>query len=877
MFVIGMRSLRANPFASSSIWVLLLGVSLMDHCDASHYIINVATRDEQTIEFDGVGGLSGGGGCSRLLPDYPSEQQSQILDYLFKPNFGASLHVLKVEIGGDAQSTDGTEASHRHTETETPNYNRGYEWFVMKEAKKRNPAIKLYALPWAWPGWLGVCANSTNDIHTSTVSGNPLACNTKATAEYVVDWLQGAKVEHNLTIDYVSIWNEMDNDLKGGGVVYVKQLRKSLDARGLDQVKIVAFDGHSFSLITDTFKEDQEMIDAVYAVGAHYPGTHGPGPAALGKKAWSSEDYSQLSSTSIGGMCWARVINRNFISGNLTATIAWNLVDSYYDGLAFSNKGLMRANKPWSGHYIVDTPIWASAHTTQFTSPGWRYLPVGAGSGWLEHGGSYVTLVAPPSGASDIDGTTGAPDVTMVIEKMDPKLSACEWEGSGNTTTPISETATFQLLGYPGIKTLRLWKSDLSSANSNDVFVNGGVVNVVDGAFSLDVNVSCIYTLTTITTGQKGFNFSIPADTGFFDNIKAPYTDNFDHYNLSSEAAFFSDMSGSWEIVESNTGGHGKVMQQMVPRAPVFGIRSEVRPISLIGESTFGDTTLAIDFMLPNSNVSVFIGTNFRGLTDGPGVFLHIGALGWDVATTVSKIGSSPSVFGTNVTATPTTWHRLNITIFGGDVTAWLDNTSIVSSLAMGAANGWAVIGTGGYDGGVQFDNVYLNATSNAPPPSPPGPPGPHPPGPSPPPGPGPPASPCKQPYKGQKLFNLPCKIGASYVGWEGVGSGLISSRNSSNLCITTNGDALELGDCGSAVQWLYSSSTFKLTTTKDTTKCIDINMHSTPMNAAMWTCNNDYDGGANEKFQYDSVSGQLQSEMPGPSGGGSECLAVCL
>ena len=65
---------------------------------------------------------------SRLLVSYPEPQRSQILDLLFKvsynpaeaanggenvafcfvklqPLFGASLHILKVEIGGDAQST----------------------------------------------------------------------------------------------------------------------------------------------------------------------------------------------------------------------------------------------------------------------------------------------------------------------------------------------------------------------------------------------------------------------------------------------------------------------------------------------------------------------------------------------------------------------------------------------------------------------------------------------------------------------------------------------------------------------------------------------------------------------------------------------------
>ncbi|KAM6912918.1 GTPase IMAP family member 8-like [Xenentodon cancila] len=55
--------------------------------------------------FDGIGGLSGGGATSRLLVNYAEPYRSQILDYLFKPNFGASLHILKVEIGGDAQTT----------------------------------------------------------------------------------------------------------------------------------------------------------------------------------------------------------------------------------------------------------------------------------------------------------------------------------------------------------------------------------------------------------------------------------------------------------------------------------------------------------------------------------------------------------------------------------------------------------------------------------------------------------------------------------------------------------------------------------------------------------------------------------------------------
>jgi galactosylceramidase len=97
--------------------------------------------------FEGLGGLSAGA-SSRLLIDYPEPQRSQLLDFLFKPNFGASLHHLKVEIGGDVNSTEGSEPSSARSREEFEHpwreyFDRGYEWWLMREAKKRNPKIYL--------------------------------------------------------------------------------------------------------------------------------------------------------------------------------------------------------------------------------------------------------------------------------------------------------------------------------------------------------------------------------------------------------------------------------------------------------------------------------------------------------------------------------------------------------------------------------------------------------------------------------------------------------------------------------------------------------------------------------------------------------------
>ncbi|XP_058148705.1 galactocerebrosidase isoform X2 [Dasypus novemcinctus] len=353
-------------------------------------------------EFDGIGALSGGGATSRLLVNYPEPYRSEILDYLFKPNFGASLHILKVEIGGDGQTTDGTEPSHMHYALDE-DYFRGYEWWLMKEAKKRNPNITLMGLPWSFPGWLGKGFNWPY-------------VNLQLTAYYIISWIVGAKHYHNLDIDYVGIWNERTFDIN-----YIKMLRKMLNNQGLQQVKIIASD-NLWEPISASMLLDPELLKAIDVIGAHYPGTCTVMDATLtGKKLWSSEDFSTFNNA-LGAGCWGRILNQNYINGYMTSTIAWNLVASYYQQLPYGRSGLMTAQEPWSGHYVVESPIWISAHTTQFTQPGWYYLKT---VGHLEKGGSYVAL------------TDGLGNLTIIVETM--------VNSSGSFTLELHEDELFTL------------------------------------------------------------------------------------------------------------------------------------------------------------------------------------------------------------------------------------------------------------------------------------------------------------------------------------------------------------------------------------------------------------------------------------------------
>ena len=140
--------------------------------------------------FEGFGALSGGGGVTRLLLDYEPALQSDILDILFKPNAGASLQMVKIEMGGDTQSTEGTEASHMHTKDDL-NCSRGYEWWVVAEAKKRNPDIKTMALAWGVPGWIGASGDgfySQDNI------------------DYHLNFCYCAEAVWNFTVEYMGIW-----------------------------------------------------------------------------------------------------------------------------------------------------------------------------------------------------------------------------------------------------------------------------------------------------------------------------------------------------------------------------------------------------------------------------------------------------------------------------------------------------------------------------------------------------------------------------------------------------------------------------------------------------------------------------------------------
>jgi hypothetical protein len=614
--------------------------------------------------FDGLGAASAGA-SSRLLIDYPEPQRSQILDYLFKPGYGAALQHLKVEIGADVNSTDGSEPSHMRTASDHDS-TRGYEWWLMAEAHKRNPNIVLEILPWGAPAWVG---------GVSAAQGKPYS---PQMASYVVDFIQTAKRDYSLDIAYAGVWNERDFDIP-----YIKDLYGRLKAAHL-ATRIVCCDG-DWSITNDVLK-DPELAADIAVIGAHYPRnaklriTTTEAARKTGKPLWSSEDQPNdgggpfvSRDWPIGGRILAHLYNQNYLEGTLTATEIWSPVTSYYDNLAAPNSGLMYANTPWSGHYDVQGTIWATAHTTQFAQPGWQYLD--SGSGYLPEKGSYVAL------RSD-----DRKNWSVILETIDAKHP---------------QTVAFRVSGGLASTKVYIWET-----NNSRTFERVASVDPVNGGFEYTFDPDSLYSLTT-TTGQGKGTAQPPPPAAF----PFPYADDFEQTSLNHTPKYLSDQDGAFEA-RACVGRSGHCLEQVISQKPIPWSPLP-DPFTLAGDAAWTDYTVSADIRFLSASPAVIMGR-----IDSADVFqddkarwpsgyvLRLAPGGaWELLSAEYKKAVETLASGT-VVIDHNQWHRLELRFHGKQITASLDGAPLASLENVAHAHGMIALGTEWNL--IQFDNLRV-------------------------------------------------------------------------------------------------------------------------------------------------------------------------
>lgn len=573
------------------------------------------------------------GASSRHLIDFPEPQRSQVLDYLFKPGFGASLQHLKVEIGGDDNSTCGSEPSHVRSRAELASpKERGYEFWLMAEARRRNPRIQLEGLPWCYPSWIKERFSQDS-------------------ADWLVAFLEVARRDFGMEIDWLAAaHNEMGTDLAWVADV----LRPTLDRRGFGAVRLQGpDDSKDHWKVFEEFARDPRLGQSLDACGYHYLSGWLPELAndanavpeevkATGKPLWASEDFSCSGRTWDKALLWARLINKFYIRDRVTKVLAWCPVDSILPGVELTGTGLMQACESWCGHYAVWPAIWATAHTTQFAQPGWRYLDPACGrfdsSDWC---GTHVGLCDPTTGDwSVIVCTSGVQEIEIRV--ADTLKQGPVWVRRSTAAAQFEETP-------------------------------GPVAEA--GIYRVRLEPDAIYTFSTVSSATKGDHGPIPSSQP----VPMPFRTDFSRDTLGRSPHFFSDQVGAFEVVERED-GPGRCLRQTGAGRGILWMRDYRTPYTVFGDPRWTSFIIQAAVRVVGGHVEIGGRLGRRASLDTCLTLAEDGQWAliahterYDAEKAVWKAEPHTLASGSVEAFDPSAWHTLRLGFLQGVAKAWIN------------------------------------------------------------------------------------------------------------------------------------------------------------------------------------------------------------
>ena len=617
------------------------------------------TNLQQGKRFDGIGAVNGGGATSVLLKDYPEPQRSQIMDLVFKPMFGASVSAMLVEVPGDGNSTQGSMPSHSHYRGDN-NFMRGYIWWVMREAHKRNPQLAMDATAWSSPAWVGSCWS--DDM-----------------VDYYIAWMQGLRQVHGMELDALGCHNE-----RGWNGDFAKKMRKAMNERGFKEVKLHGFGnwGKSKLDFVKYMQQDKELADALDAVCAH---TYSEIPIsqeqrtaieAMGKPIWNSEDHVYLK----GFNCLISIVkcfNENYIVSGATRIINWYDIAGVYPLEPYSqDPAMLLAREPWSGHYSLREALWGYAHYGQFSAVGWQYIDQGCVK--LEGGGSMVMMRSP---ATD--------DYSIIIETKDAKSA---------------QSVEVRLPKGLSRKALCVWMS-----NAQEQFVRQQDISQKSGHFTITLEPGTVYSLSTTTGQQKGSFTDIPASAPF----PLPYADNFDQYTQPSTwgylPRYLADIIGAFELT-TRPEGQGQCIRQVVGEH-TLSWAPEWHHYTILGDSAWRDYEVSADvYLTPGDEAGVMgrlcdVGTGYgvwvkgyymklddqgnctlilsRGKPDPKELIGDAEQQAIILARKDVEIGGEYTLATAKVPdISSLQWHNLRLRFIGDQITGYIDGKEVLSAIS---------------------------------------------------------------------------------------------------------------------------------------------------------------------------------------------------
>ena len=672
--------------------------------------------DGSTVNMDagtvyrGLGAITGNN-SSRLLMDYKAKNPKaywEIMNLLFKPDYGAGLTHVKIEFGTDVNSSSGTEPSIMRSEDEEADVARGAGFMFAADALSINPDISVDLLRWGEPKWV------TDAFSVSQENGF------KARYKWYKAALDKAYDTYGIKFTHISADANEAAKVDTDWIIYfADRLEKETDERyDYGAIKIVASDEIGSWAIAKEMTNNEKLRDAVDILGEHYNTWANDAVKALnhdyGKEVWYTEgvastNIAKLAVNSNGSglngtngaldVC-NRIINA-YYNGRMTMYEYQPAVAAYYSGAKYFPKSLLNAQTPWSGHYEADCGIWTSAHFTMFMKNGWRYIDSACfGDGKESHAISETTN----NYMTTTDTSTGDYSIVICNDSAEQR----------NYTFTVSNLAKSDAPVY-------VWETrgpDKGQDYDANYFKKIAAYQPTrtDGgyAYSIEVKPYSIVTVTTLDKTADPTVYNCPYEDK---PLKLSYTDKFEYSDefLASRGnapLYTADYGGAFEVAEVDG---NKVLMQMINadnKPTDWRYRSTPNPITSLGDDRWSNYSAKIDFRFDGNASDNYVSFGVRYLTAEldswsaeNGYSLKVYPAGrWELRKNATTISS-----GTVKKFKSDTWHTVKITAAGTKIIAYLDGKKLViyKDESAFANSGRISIGSGLYNN--IFDNLKVS------------------------------------------------------------------------------------------------------------------------------------------------------------------------
>lgn len=682
--------------------------------DTSYKAVSIdgstVNMDEGTV-YRGLGVVTGNN-SSRLLMDYKTENPDaywEIMNLLFKPDYGAGLTHIKIEFGSDVNSSSGTEPSIMRSADETADVTRGAGFMFAADALSINPDITVDLLRWGEPKWV------TDAFDVSQENGF------ETRYKWYKAAIDGAYDKYGMKFTHISAdMNEADK-IDTEWIIYLAdKLNSETDQRyDYSEIKIVASDEIGSWKIADEMMTNETLRDAVDILAEHY-NTWANDKAKMlntlyGKEIWYTEgvastNIAKLSVTSSGSgingtngsldVC-NRIIN-GYYNGKMTMYEYQPAVAAYYSGAKYFPKSLLNAQNPWSGYYEADSGIWTSAHFTHFIENGWRYIDSACyGDGKENHSitettNNYMTVM---------DAETGDYSLIICNDSEEQRNYTFTLDNMDKADAPIT-----------------IWETrgpDEGQTYDENYLKNIGTYlpAETDGKYAYSIEVKP-YSIVTVTTLDKTADTSVSQCKYEDTPLDINYTDDFEYSDefLSERGnapLYTTDYGGAFEVAEVDG---NKVLMQMINadnKPTDWRFRGTPNPITSLGDDRWSNYSAEIDFKFDENgdggNNYIFLGNRYLCAEINTnnaenGYELKIYPSGkWEV-----KTNSYTIIDGNIDDFDPNVWHKAKITADRNIFTAEVDGAEVFEYVDEATYNysGRVSLGSGLYNN--IFDNLKV-------------------------------------------------------------------------------------------------------------------------------------------------------------------------